>query len=143
MQNYRKQAFKHYGLDPKFYYTMFALSCDRFLKISKSTLELICSAMFDVYEYVNELKRGGLSGTGNIRHCKSNKKYMNNYYKTKDSTFICYYDITSMYDAVMGQYRLPYGNFRWLNNYGINGLDLMSVNKDSYKGYILTVDLEY
>ena len=40
----------------------------------------------------------------------------------------------------MSEY-LPYGRFKWLKN--VDGFDVMSINKESKRGFIFEVDLEY
>ena len=64
---------------------------------------------------------------------------MKNYDKESPSKFISYFDANNLYGWAMIQ-SLPYGGFKWVNP---DEFDLDSVRKDSKKGHILEVDLEY
>jgi hypothetical protein len=64
---------------------------------------------------------------------------MKNYDKESHSKFISYFDANNLYGWAMIQ-SLPYGGFKWKKP---KTFDLDSVRKDSKKGHILEVDLEY
>ena len=53
-----------------------------------------------------------------------------------------YLDANNLYGWAMSQY-LPTGGFRWMTQTQINKIDLAKYEKDSNKGLILEVDLEY
>ena len=58
------------------------------------------------------------------------------------SKYIMYLDANNLYGWAMSQY-LPTSGFRWLTEREINKIDLAKYKKDSKKGVILEVDLEY
>ena len=51
-------------------------------------------------------------------------------------------DANDLYGWAMSQY-LPYSEFKWLNKKEISSFCLNSIDKNSFVGYILEVDLEY
>ena len=58
--------------------------------------------------------------------------------ESKPSNHILYLDANNLYGWAMSQY-LPTGGFEWIDD----NVDVVNIPKDSNKGYILEVDLEY
>ena len=65
---------------------------------------------------------------------------MKNSDSTKPSKYITCLNENNLYGWAMSGY-LPYGGFKWLKD--VDSLNVNSINKNSSKGYILKVDLEY
>ena len=65
--------------------------------------------------------RGGVSMISN-RYGKANNKYMENYNSDEESKFITCLDANNFYGWGMSQ-KLPYKNFRWVNEKKLVGLD--------------------
>ena len=77
------------------------------------------------------------------RHAKANNKYMKNYNKNKESSYIQYLDANNLYGREMSQ-KLPKNGFKWIND--VTEIDEKFINnydEDSDKGYILKVDVKY
>ena len=75
--------------------------------------------------------------------CQANNKYMNDYKKNKESSYIQYLDANNLYGMAMSE-KLPIKGFKWITN--ISRIDedfVKSYNKNSNKGYILKVDVDY
>ena len=78
------------------------------------------------------------------RYAKTNNKYMKNYDKNIESSYLMYLDANNLYGWAMSQ-KLPVNGFKWVN------YDLSRFNEDFIKnysensdiGYFLEVDLEY
>ena len=69
---------------------------------------------------------------------------MKNYDKSKESSYIQYLDANNLYGAAMSE-KLPINGFKWVNDIsGINKKFVKSYDKkNSDKGYILEVDVDY
>ena len=65
---------------------------------------------------------------------------MNYYDPKKQSTFISYLDMNSLYGWTMSEY-LPYEKFKLLKN--VDKFHVMSINEKGLIGYLLEVDFEY
>ena len=57
--------------------------------------------------------RGGISHAIN-RHAKANNKYIKNYYKIKESSYIQYLDASNLYEWEMSQ-KLSVDGFEWID----------------------------
>ena len=75
---------------------------------------------------------------------KANNKYMKNYDKSKQPSYIQYLDANNLYGAAMSE-KLPINGFKWVNDIsGINKKFVKSYDKkNSDKGYILEVGVDY
>ena len=91
---------------------------------------------------VEEGIRGGICHAIH-RHAKANNKYMKNYDKNKESSYIQYLDASNLYGWAMSQ-KLPVNGFKWIND--VTEIDekfIKYYDEDSDKGYILEVDVKY
>ena len=87
--------------------------------------------------------RGGICHAVH-RYAKTNNEYMKNYDKSKESSYIHDLDVNNSYGAAMSE-KLPINEFKWVNDIsGINEKFVKSYDKkNSDKGYILEVDVDY
>ena len=85
---------------------------------------------------------GGLSHYIN-RYVKANNKYMKDYDKNRETSFLKYWDENNLYGWVMSQ-KLPVNGFKLVEDlYEFNEDFLRSYNKESNEGYFLEVDAQY
>ena len=88
---------------------------------------------------VEEGIRGGICHSIH-RYTKANNKYMNNYDKNKESSYIQYLDAKNLYGWAMSQ-KLPVNGFKWVKNTSkIDEEFIKNYDEDIEKGYILEVD---
>ena len=91
---------------------------------------------------VEEGIRGGICHSIHS-HAKANNKYMENYNKNEESSYIQYLDANNLYGWAMSQ-KLPVNNFKWVEDISrINEDFIKNYNENSNKGYILEVDVKY
>ena len=68
---------------------------------------------------------------------------MKEYDQSKEFSYIQYLDANNLYGAAMSE-KLPMNEFKWVNDiFEINEKFVKSYNKNSDKGYILEVDVDY
>ena len=79
-----------------------------------------------------------------IRHyAKANNKYMKDYDKNKESSYLQYWDVNNLYGWAMSQ-KLPVNNFEWIKDTSQFNEDFIkNYNEESDEGYFLEVDIQY
>ena len=77
------------------------------------------------------------------RYAKANNKYMKDYDKNEESSYLQYWDVNNLYGWAMSQ-KLPVNNFEWIkDNSQYNEDFIKNYNEESDEGYILEVDVQY
>ena len=110
------------------------------LKNTEVKLELLTD--IDVLLMVEKGIRGGICHAIH-RYAKANNKYMKDYYRNKESSYLKYWDVNSLYGWVTSQ-KLPVNNFEWIEDtFQYNADFIKSYNKESDEGYFLGVDVQY
>ena len=108
----------------------------------KTNIELELLTDYDMLLMVEKGIRGGICHSIH-RYAKANNKYMGNYDKNKESSYIQYLDDNNLYGWAMSQ-KLPINNFKWVEDVSrINEEFIKNYNENSSKGYILEVDVKY
>ena len=139
-ENFRKTCIKVYELDPANFLSLPGLAWQACLKKTNVKLELLTN--YDMLLMVEEGIRGRICHAIH-RHAKANNKYMKNYDKNKESSYIQYLDTNNLYGWAMSQ-KLTLNGFKWIND--VTKIDeefIRNYNEDNDKGYIYEVDVQY
>ena len=121
-ENFRNTWLKVYELDPAHFLSLPGLAWQACLKKTNIKLELLTD--YDMFLIVEKGIRGGICHSIH-RHAKANNKYMKNYEKNKESSYIQYLDANNLYGWAMSQ-KLPVNGFQWVNN---------EINEEFIKNY--------
>ena len=139
-ENFRKTCLKVYELGPAHFLSLPGLAWQPCLKKTNVKLELLTD--YDMLLMVEEGIRGGICHSIH-RHPKANNKYIENYDKNEESSYIQYLDTNNLYGWPMSQ-KLPVNNFKWVKDTSkINEEFIKNYNENNKKGYILEVDVKY
>ena len=112
------------------------------IKKKKTNVKLELLFDYDMLLMVEEGIRGEICHAIH-RHAKTNNKYMKNYDKNKESSYIQYLDANNLYGWAMSQ-KLPVNGFKWINNVmEIDEKFIKNYDEDSDKRYILEIDIKY
>ena len=77
------------------------------------------------------------------RYVKANNKYMKNYDKNNESSYIEYLDASNLYEWTMSP-KLPVNGFKWVKKLSrFNEIFIENYNENSNMGYFLEIDIDY
>ena len=139
-ENFRNACLSNYELDHAHFVSLPGLAWQACLKKTNVELDLITD--YDMLLMIEDGIRGGICHAIK-RYAKANNYYMKHYNKNKESSYIQYLDANNLYGMAMSK-KLPITGFKWIVD--ISGIDenfVKSYNKNSGKGYILKVDVDY
>ena len=139
-ENFRNKCIEIYELDPAHFLSAPGLAWQACLKKTGIRLELLTD--IDMLLMVEKGTRGGICHVIH-RYAKANNKYMKNYDKNIESSYLLYLDANNLYGWAMCQ-RLPVNGFEWMEQ--LSKFDerfIKNYDENNDKGYILEVDVEY
>ena len=139
-EKFRDKCIEIYGLDPSYFLSAPGLAWQACLKKTEVKLELITD--YDMILMIEKGIRGGICQATH-RYAKANNKYMKNYDKSIESSYLMYLDANNLYGWAMSQ-KLPVNGFKWVNDLSRFNEDFIkNYNENSDIGYFLEVDVEY
>ena len=139
-ENVRYACMKNYQLDPAHFISLPGLAWQACLKKTDVELELLTD--YDMLLMIEEGIRGGICHAIK-RYAKANNKYMRNYGKNKESSYIQYLDTNNLYGKAMTE-KLPARGFRWMNDISRMDEEFVRIyDKNDIKVYILEMDVDY
>ena len=142
LENLRDKCLEIHELDPAYFLSAPGLAWQASFQETMVNSELLTDN--DMLMMFEDGIRGRMCPTVH-RYSKANNKYMNNYDKNKILSFLLYLDANNLYGWAMSQ-KLPVDNFKWIEKDDIlkfNEDFIRNYNKNSDKGYLLEVDIEY
>ena len=139
-ENFRNISITVYKQDRAHFLLAPGLAWQACLKKTEVRLNLLIVP--DILLIVEKGIKGGICHAMH-RYAKANNKYMKNYDKNEESSFLEYLDANNLYEFAMIQ-PLPINSFDWIKDLPKIDEDFIkSYDKDGDKGYILEVDVKY
>ena len=133
-------CFKIYELDPAKFLSAPGLAWQAALKKTKVKLDLLTD--IDMLLMVEKGIRGGICHSI-YWYAKANNKYMKDYDKNKESSYIQYWDVNNLYRWAMWQ-KLLVNIFEWIKDTSQSNEDFIkNYNGESDERYFLEVDVQY
>ena len=131
-----------YELDPAYFVSASGLVSQACLKKTGVKLELITD-----YDMILMIEKGITGGIcqATYSHAKGNNKYMKNYNKNIESSYIEYLEANNLHGWAMSQ-KLPANDFKWVKQKELSKINegfLKNYDENSNKGYFLEVDIDY
>ena len=138
-KSFRRISLKIYYLDPAQVSSTPGLAWQAALKKTEVKLELLTDT--DML-FINEKRiRGGMFHAIH-QYAKVNNKYMKDYYKNKESSYLKYWDLNNLYGWAMSQ-KLPVNNFECIEDTSpFTEYFIKSYNEESNEEYFLEVDVQ-
>ena len=139
-ENFRDKHIEADKLDPAYFLTTPILSWWACLKKKGVKLELLTDEnMFLTYE---QGIRGGICNKVHS-YAEANNKYMKNYDKNKESSFLMYVDANNLCRWAMSR-KLLVDEFKWVDDLSMFTEDFIkSYDEEGDAGYLLVVDIKY
>ena len=143
-ENFRNKSIEIYELDPAHFLPAPRLVWQSCFK--KTELELELLTYIDMLLMIENGIKGGMCQTIH-RYVKAkyikNNKYMKNYDKNIESSYLMYIDAKKLYGRAMSQ-KLPVNGFEWVNDLSQFKEDFIkNYDNNSHIGYFLEVDVGY
>ena len=109
-ENFRNMCFEKNQLDPVYFVSAPGLAWEACLKKTGVKLELITD-----HDMLLMIEKGIKSGICQAihRYAKANNKYLKNYDKNIESSYIEYLDANNLYGWAMS-HKLPVNDFKWI-----------------------------
>ena len=137
-ENFQNMCLEIYELDPAKFRSATGLVWQADLKKTKVKLELLTD--INILLKVEKGIRGGLCHSI-YRYAKTNNKYVKDYDKNKESSYLQYRDINNLYGWVTSE-KLPVKNFDWIkDNSQFNEDFVKNDNEENNEGYFLEGDV--
>ena len=137
--NFRKICLKIYELDPVKFISAPGLAWQAALKKTEVKLELLTD--IDMLLMVEKGIRGGICHAIH-QYAKANNKYMKDYDKNKESSYLKYWDVNDLYRWATSQ--KPVNKFELIEDTSEFNKDFIkNYNEESDEGYFLEVDVQY
>ena len=109
-QKFRNMCIEIYELDSAKFLSSPGLAWQAALKKAKVKLDLLTN--IDMLLMVEKGIRGGICHSV-YWYAKANNKYMKDYDKNKESSYLQYWDVNNLYGWAMSK-KLPVNNFEWI-----------------------------
>ena len=111
-EKFRDKCIQLYGLDPSYFFSAPGLEWQAYLKETEVKLELLTD--YQMLLMIEEGIRGGMCQSTH-RYAKGKNKYMKNYDKNIESSYLIYLDANNLYGWTMSQ-KLRINGFRWVHD---------------------------
>ena len=139
-ENFGNMCLKIYEIDPAKFLSTPGLTSQAALKKIKVKLESLTD--INMLLMVEKGIKGGICHSI-YQYAKANSKYMKDYGKNKELSYIQYWDANNLYGWAMSQ-KLPLNNFGWIKDTSQFNEDFMkNYNEESDEGYFPEVDVQY
>ena len=139
-ENFRDKHIDKDKLDPPYFLTTPGLSWVACLKKTGVKLEVLTDE--NVFLTFEEGIRVGIRNKVHS-YAEANNKYMKNYDKNKESSFLIYVDANNMYGWTMTK-KLPVDRLKWVDDLSMFTEDFIkNYDEEGNVGYLLVVDIEY
>ena len=133
-ENFRDTRIQIYGPDPAYFVSAPGLAWQACLKKTGVNLELLTD--IDMLLVVEKGIRSAICQAIQ-RYAKANNKYMNNYDKSIESSYLMFLDAINFYGWAMSQ-RSPVDGFKWIKDlFQFNESFIKNYDENSNKGYFL------
>ena len=141
-ENFRNMYLNIYELDPTYFVSVPGLAWQACFKKTGVKLELLTD--YDIILMIGKGIKGRICQATH-RYAKANNKYMKNYNKNIESSYIKYLDANNLYWWAMSS-KLPVNGFKWVKQKKLSNFnedDIKNYDENGNVGYFLEVDIDY
>ena len=131
-----------YELDLVYFVSAPGLAWKACLKRTEVELQLLTD--YDIILIIEKGIRGGICQS-TYRYAKANNRYMKNYNKNIEPSFIGYLDANNLYGWAMSE-KLPVNGFKWIEQKNLSKFSedfIKNYDENGNIGYFLELDIDY
>ena len=139
-ENFRYKCIEIYRLNPAYFLSAPEQAWQACLEKTEVELELLTDN-----DMLNMFEKGIRAGMcqASYRYAKANNKYIKNYDKNRESSYLEYFDANNLYGFPMSK-KLPVDGFKWVDDLSILTKDFIkNYDEEGDTGYLFVVDEEY
>lgn len=137
LDSFSESFYKIAGLEILNYITAPSFSYDSLLNLSNVKIDLLHKGQEEIYNYFENSIRGGMSFSC-TREIHANNKYMSNFNKDEESSYIQYLDMNSLYPSSMIM-KMPVGDFKFEEI----SFDWMNLDDNAERGCYVQCDIHF
>ena len=138
-KNFRNMCINIYELDSAKLLSAPGLAWQTALRRTKVKLDLLSD--IDILLIVEKAIRGGIYHSI-YRYAKANSKYMKDYDKNKEPSYLQFWDVNNLCGRAKSQ-KIPVNSFEWIKNTSQFNEDFIkNYNEESDEEYFLDVDIQ-
>ena len=141
-ENFRNMCLDIYKLDLVYFVSAPGLAWQACFKKTGIKLELLTD--YDMILMTEKGIKGGICQS-TYRYAKANNKYMKNYNKNIESSYIEYLDANNLYGRAMSQ-KLPVNDFKWVKQEELSNFNedfIKNYDENGNIGYFFEVGIDY
>ena len=139
-ENFRDMCMNVYELDPSYFLSAPGLAWQACLK--KTGVQLDLTTDVDMLLMIEKGMRGGICHS-EYRNPMAKNKYMKDYDKNKESSYMIYGDYNNLYGKAMSQ-KLPVDGFEWVEDISkTDGDFIKNYDENSDVGYFIEANVKH
>ncbi|KAK3932353.1 hypothetical protein KUF71_012426, partial [Frankliniella fusca] len=140
VQSFRFKLFEKFGMDLAHFISLPSYSWTACLKTTALEVELLTDG--EMYRFFERASFGGFVTVAN-QHARANNKLCSSYDPSKPTSWLLYWDATSLYGSRMYFEKFPTGSFKFLSEQEVQNFDFENVDCEEEWGFLIEATFSF